>query len=433
MIATLRQRNFALVWTAGLISLMGDWVLYIALPIYVYQLTGSPLATSIMFAAEAVPALLMGSVAGVFVDRWDRKRTMVVANLLLMVGLLPLLLVRSASDVWIVYIVSVFESLVAQFFYPAENAFLPTLVDERRLVSANSLNSLNNNLARLIGPAAGGFIASQFGLAGVVLVDAVSFLLAAALIAPVTASGKAQTSQLTEAAEAVGRAWRRVWSEWLQGLRLVRRERTIGVLLAMFGIASFGEGVMGVVFVIWVKEVLGGGPQELGWFMSAQAVGGLLGGFTIGALGARLAPVRLASISPIVFGLMDMALFLYPMVLAEVWPGLILIALVGLPAAALGAGWTTLVQRGVRDEYRGRVFGVLGTTQSLLRLVGLFTAGVLGGLVNPMLLLAAFQGGSYVVVGLIGLAAFSTASLRPSASSAPQAAPVEPVGTDYSP
>nr|MBA3944488.1 MFS transporter [Herpetosiphonaceae bacterium] len=94
MIATLRRRDFALVWLAGLISMMGNWVLYIALPIYIYQLTGSALATSAMFVAEMVPALLLGSVAGVFVDRWDRKRTMVVANLLLTLGLLPLLLVH---------------------------------------------------------------------------------------------------------------------------------------------------------------------------------------------------------------------------------------------------------------------------------------------------------------------------------------------------
>src|SRR5919198_1112108 len=86
MIATLRQRNFALLWFAGLISLAGDWMLIVALPIYVYQLTGSTLATSTMFIAGRLPTLLFGSVAGVFVDRWDRKRTMVVANLLLALG-----------------------------------------------------------------------------------------------------------------------------------------------------------------------------------------------------------------------------------------------------------------------------------------------------------------------------------------------------------
>ncbi len=88
MLTTLRQRNFSLLWSAGLISMIGDWMLFIALPIYVYKLTGSALATSTMFIAEMIPSLLLGSVAGVFVDRWNRKRIMVITNLLLALGLL---------------------------------------------------------------------------------------------------------------------------------------------------------------------------------------------------------------------------------------------------------------------------------------------------------------------------------------------------------
>ena len=130
MIAVLRRRNFALLWFGGLISMAGDWVLRIGLPLYIYQLTGSTLATGIMFMAGMLPSLLLGSVAGVFVDRWDRKRTMVIANLLLAVSLLPLLLVRSVEWVWIAYIAAFAQSCIAQFFDPAESAMLPLLVGE---------------------------------------------------------------------------------------------------------------------------------------------------------------------------------------------------------------------------------------------------------------------------------------------------------------
>ena len=82
MLAILRQRNFALLWLGSLISFVGDWVLFIALPVYIYDLTGSALATGGMFIAQTAPRLLFGSIAGVFVDRWDRRRTMIVANLL---------------------------------------------------------------------------------------------------------------------------------------------------------------------------------------------------------------------------------------------------------------------------------------------------------------------------------------------------------------
>lgn len=93
MLATLRRRDFALLWSGGLISMTGDWMLLVALPIYVYQATGSALATGAIFAAELLPNALFGSVAGVFVDRWDRKRTLVVTNALLTLSVLPLLLV----------------------------------------------------------------------------------------------------------------------------------------------------------------------------------------------------------------------------------------------------------------------------------------------------------------------------------------------------
>src|SRR6185436_11360833 len=95
MLATLRQRNFGLLWTAGLISITGNWILSIGLPIYVYKLTQSTLATSVMFMAGMIPRLFLGSIAGVFVDRWDRQRTMVIANILLGLGLVPLLFIQS--------------------------------------------------------------------------------------------------------------------------------------------------------------------------------------------------------------------------------------------------------------------------------------------------------------------------------------------------
>ncbi len=102
MLETLRQRNFALLWGAGLISMLGDWVLFIALPFYIYTLTGSALGSGLMFIVESLPPLLLGSVAGVFVDRWDRRRTLILADLLRGTILLALLVPRSSEWLGIV-------------------------------------------------------------------------------------------------------------------------------------------------------------------------------------------------------------------------------------------------------------------------------------------------------------------------------------------
>src|SRR5438445_11924558 len=101
MLATLRHRNFALLWTAGTISLVGDRAMLIAMSYYVYQRTGSTLAMALMFTVFYVPTLLFGSIAGVFVDRWSRKRVMVITNLIQSPVFVPLLLVHAGGPTWI--------------------------------------------------------------------------------------------------------------------------------------------------------------------------------------------------------------------------------------------------------------------------------------------------------------------------------------------
>ncbi len=112
------RRDLRLVLSAGLISLSGDWILIIGLIYRVYVVTGSTVASALTMASSFAPQVLLGAVAGVFADRWDRKRTMISANLLMAGGLLPLLLVRGAGQVWIVYLVMFAEGAVRQFFSP---------------------------------------------------------------------------------------------------------------------------------------------------------------------------------------------------------------------------------------------------------------------------------------------------------------------------
>src|SRR5919202_5491061 len=135
MIAVLRRRGFALLWTAGLVSLLGDSVLSVAIPFYVYLRTGSAAATGALVAAETLPQVVLGSLAGVFADRWDRRRTMVVCDLT-RAGLLLLLLLTSWDTwFWLDFPVAFLHAAVGQVFFPARNAWLVQLVDGDRLVA----------------------------------------------------------------------------------------------------------------------------------------------------------------------------------------------------------------------------------------------------------------------------------------------------------
>jgi hypothetical protein len=315
------------------------------------------------------------------------------------VTLLPLLAVRSADLVWLAYIVGFIQSTVTQVSRPAENALLPRLVGDDHLLAANALN---NNIARLIGPALGGTVMATTGVSGVVLIDVASFVAAAGMIALIATSGAVEQPEPNGDATAE-RAWRRVWREWVDGMALLRRNRTVAALLSLIAVSALGEGVMGVMFVVWVHDVLDGGSRELGWLMSAQAVGGLAGAALLGAVVRRYAPVRIFGIGSVVFGVLDLALFNYPTFISGVWLGLVLIALVGVPTIGMSAAFMTMLQQSVHDTYRGRVFGLMGTLYAALGLAGTLLAGTLGGVAGPTLLLT-IQGGSYIAMGLLALA-----------------------------
>lgn len=187
MLAVLRQRDFSLLWFGGVLSVTGDLFLFIALPFFVYERTGSVLATGAMFAAETLPRLLFGSVAGVFVDRWDRKRTMIFADLSRAAVLLPLLAVAAGGPLVLVYVVAFVEATVSMFFLPAKSAIIPNLVAERNLTAANSLDSIGEQVPSLVGPLLGGALLGVVGLSGLVLLDVATYLASALLISLISA------------------------------------------------------------------------------------------------------------------------------------------------------------------------------------------------------------------------------------------------------
>src|SRR5215213_2179209 len=372
VIATLRHRDFALLWTAGLISVAGDFALLIALPLHAYALTGSAVATGGVFAASLLPQVLLGSVAGVFVDRWDRKRTMVAADLLRAALLLPLLAVGSPDLLWLLYLVRAGTGVAGLIFDPAESALLPRLVGEERLVTANALNALNNNIGRLVGPVAGGLLYAAGGLPAVVIVDAASFVLSAGLILAIRASARPERQ---DGPEDGASAWGRMVHEWRAGLRLVGLDRALRTIFIAVGLGFFGEGTFSVGFTPLVIDVLEGGAAGAGILSSAQAIGGLLAGVLVARAALRLSPRILFAGGMIGLGLTDLGLanaaLLAPPGPAAMAVGSTFMLLAGFPVVSSSAAQDGLLQTLTADAYRGRVFGALGAIQGVATLVGL--------------------------------------------------------------
>jgi Na+/melibiose symporter-like transporter len=389
--------------------MVGDWVMLVGLPLFIYKLTGSTLATGALLAVGTGPAILFGSIAGVFVDRWDRKRTMIFTNLIQALVLLPLLVVHSREQIWIVYAVLFVGSTLSQFFVPAEKALLPLLVEEKYLAPANSLSALNGNLARLLGPALGGLIVGLTGLIGVAIIDAVSFVLAAALIMFITRQRPLPARAAPPSASPPASV-KRVSGEWREGLKFILHATSLTRLFAISTITMVGEGFFGTLMVPFVVNIVHGTESDYGYLMTCQAIGGIVGSILIARIAQRFPAHRLFGVCAILLGLLDLALFYYPLWIRGVGLGMLLIGLAGIPSAGFGIGLMTMLQALTTDAYRGRVFGVYGTLSALLLLVGAVLSGVLGEHINVVLLLTV-QGAGFIVAGSLGLMLLQAASI----------------------
>lgn len=389
----LQNRSFRLLWVAGLMSYVGNWSLFAALPLFVFQLTGSTFASGIVLTAMFLP-LLLGSVAGVFVDRWDRQRTLLIGNLAMAVLVLPMLITATGHGLWVAYVVVIVVGLVAQFTTVAENALLPRLVGRDNLLAANSLNSLNDNLGRIVGPALGGLVATGAGLTGVVIMNAACYLIAAGLIGwmkipPQPASDREQTAPTP----ATG-----LWTEWRSGIAVISRSRVLAIVFGVCAVFMLADSVLSALLAPFVATEVSSAAWTFGVLLALRGVGGLLGGVLTGIVGGRLRPATALGFSLVGVGLLG---FVF-VNLSEPVVAYATIAVMGVLIIPGMAGQQTLLQTSADDQLLGRVFGALGTTMAVTMLIGSLAGGWLAQVVGivPLLNVAAVL---YTVAGLLAL------------------------------
>ena len=391
MLRILFRRDFGLVWLAGLISISGSWMLAVALPITVYEMTGSATATSGSVIATLIPRFLLGSFAGVFVDRWDRKWTMVLANLGRAVVVLALILVNDATHLPILYAVAFVNSSLSQFFGPAENAFLPHLVgSENDLPTANALNALNNNLAGFFGPALGGVITAWSGLSGIVMTNSLTFALGAGLVALVSASGKIREPEQVsdESAPDLENMWRKLLREWVAGFGVIKNDRDLGSITVVACVVATSAAAGTALLPVFVADALDGGAKEVGLILSAQAIGGFAGALAIATIASRVSRYWLLGGGFVLLGVGQLILYGYPLLLGGIAIALVMSMLIGGPISAVNTSSQTIIQISTPDRFRGRVFSAIDTSMALVGLTMTPLASLMADLVGvvPILL-----------------------------------------------
>lgn len=400
MFGVLRNRNIALLSLGQLLSQTGDWLLLVAVPFYVYRLTGSALSTGAVFAVELLPRLVFAPIAGVLADRWDRQKVMVVTDIARAVAVCGLFAV-TVDRIWIVYVVTLAESTLSQLFIPARAAILPALVErEEELMPANGLASAIENLTRIAGPPLGGALFAVAGLRLAAGFDVATYLASAFCIAmirvPVAPEEQVPQSPLAPSPRrglAAG-----VWAELRAGLAAVRADSVVTGVFIVFAVASIGQGIVAPLMVPLADDLLNANATQLGLLMGAQGLGALAITPLSGALGRRLSPAALISIGFAGGG----ASFVGLVNSGSVLLGILFMLCVGGFIVLVMISGQTVLQTRLPGPMIGRAFGVLITAMTAASLMGTVLAGAM--VTGAGLRVALNTGGAVFLVGaLVGM------------------------------
>ena len=401
MAAALRNRDLRRLLIAATGSTLGNWGYFIALFLYAYD-NGGAAAVGLVTVIRMIPAALASPLTAGFADRFDRKRVMIVSDLLR-----AAFMVSAGALIWAdapaiaVYVFVALTTVTGTAFAPAQAAALPSLArSPAELTAANVSFSTLYETISFIGPALGGLLLVVMSIPLVFVVNGVSFLWSAAVLLGLhlektRTADEADTD--ADGANEAGALESGRFTEVTAGLRAISGSGDLRLLVGLYTAQTFVAGALDVLIVVMALDLLGAGEGAIGYLNAAVGIGGLIGGFVALALAAR---ARLASD----FGI-GVALFGLPLVLVGIVVStpvaLVALAVIGLGNALVDINALTIMQRTVPDDVLGRALGVLDgvllgaigigalITPALLHLLGNQTVLIVVGLSLPVLALAA--------------------------------------------
>lgn len=390
----LRQRDFRRLWLAHSGSVIGDGLYGVALTWLTFSTIGAGAAgLAALGIAFLVPNLTLGVLTGTLVDRWDRRRVMVIADLVraAVMAALAAAIALGLTNLAVILVAGIVLTTATLFFNPARHAVLPAYVDTKALVPANALLSTMTQASSLVTPALGGILFVAVGPVSLMVLNGVSFVWSAFFI-----------QRLTPGPALPGPAAHRpIIQEAADGLRFLGTHAPSRlVVLAAAGNQLFASGPWRVMVPAWVFAVLGGGSVEYGTLLSALSAGLLVANLGMSAVKARL-PLVAIIVAGIFFDGLTFVVFAYAptLLLASV-----MFFALGVSNGVLNAANAARLQLTVPREMRGRVFATFGTVMNLTAPVSLAATGALATTIGPVALITA-SGIGLMAVGAAGFVA----------------------------
>lgn len=365
-----QNADFRFLWFGQIVSLMGDWFNLIASATLVAKLTHSGVAVGGLFVVRMLAPFLISPVSGVAADRYDRKTLLIVADLARGLVVLGFLFVRDPADVWFLYTLTAVQLGISGFFFPARNALLPNIVGPKDLGVANILSSATWSVMLAFGTALGGLVAGGLGVYKAFVIDALSFLLSAVLIARIHSGPKLET--LDE-----GRSVTAAFRQYVDGLQYLRKHLHIfAIVMHKAALTLTTSGALQVIQVALADRVFvigQGGAISMGIMFAAVGVGTGVGPIVArrytGDRGPQLCVAIGVSYLMIAIGLAIMAN------LSSFAAALTGIFLRGMGGGIIWVFSSQLLMKLVPDQIRGRVFA---SEFALFTLMGAISAAASG-------------------------------------------------------
>ncbi len=386
-ISVLKRRDFFLLWLGQGVSNIGSSVHSLAVIWLIAELTGSAKSVSLFFMILTVPTIVIGPLAGVWVEKWPKKTVIVVTDLIR--GALALGMAFT-TDLTAIYGLSFLSVVTGLFFSPAIRTAIPRIVNKEDLITANALSSLTGQAARLLGPALGGLLTGFYGVKMAFIINGVSFILSALseCFIHIPTGNK-------ELAPRQAGSFRR---DFLEGWQYIREHSAVKFVIAFFALTGLPLGAVVVLKVMLLKEVLGFSAEQYGMIMTIEGMGLMLGTFFMGKWGRRWPEIAAMVLAVAGIGACYLALAFSPLFwLVALW-----VFSIGFLATITNIAYGTYLQKAVADDVRSRVFSFDIAIGEIFNLLSMGAGGFLGDAVGVAAVVAGC-GAMSVVMCLISI------------------------------
>ncbi len=367
-----RNANYRNVWLGQVVSETGDYFNNVAVFGLALETTGSGLVVSLVMLSRAIPAVIAGPLAGVLLDRFDRKRIMIASDLVRFAVALAFILTIRYHGTWLLYLLSALLMFASPFFTSGRAAILPSITSKEELHAANSLTQTTQWATLTAGTMLGGLSAAHFGYQWAFVINALSFLFSAAAISRLRGDGDGFRARRTAHAKS---DVVRPWSEYKEALVYMRSVPLVmGIALISAGWAM-GGGAAQVLFALFGEQVFRRGAAGIGTIWGFAGIGLLIGGVVGHLVGSRVGFAgykRTVTLSYLIHGAAYVAFSRMELYWAALF--FILLSRVGMAVTTVLNNYQLL--RSTPDEFRGRVFSTLESLRWSIMLISMALAGV---------------------------------------------------------